>query len=204
VQQDAARGKPILFVAADQARVTLPLALPRGSIRSLVSLSLAGVAWVLILSGRSVPPTLWSLLLTVLAYYFGFRNTQRRGGRGLDPSQTPARPLNLPRGAIRGVLAGGFLLCLAVLLQRDAFDRASAEFFVLVVGLIVGHGFARLLGTIRGTRLEAGLAHLRGLAVLLAAATLVITMAAGVYGSLPFAVSLMLFAVVSFYFGSRS
>jgi hypothetical protein len=50
-----------------------PLHMPRGSIRALVTLLMAGSCWAMVLRGREVPDYLFSLLLAAIGYYFGFR-----------------------------------------------------------------------------------------------------------------------------------
>lgn len=54
-----------------------PLNLPKGSIRSFVTLTMALSCWALVVTGRPVPAWLFSLILTVIGYYFGFRTSNK-------------------------------------------------------------------------------------------------------------------------------
>src|SRR5687767_5451541 len=91
--------------------VTPPLNLPVGSVRALITLSVLGTVWVLMLQGRKVGPEMEDTLLLVLGYYFGARAAGSRADAltvAADRESNAADPLYLPRGAIRVLIVLGF------------------------------------------------------------------------------------------------
>jgi hypothetical protein len=193
------------FVRLDAAPVQEPLGLPRGSVRAIATLAAAGCCWVLMVTDKPVPGYLLSLLLTIIGYYFGFRQKLRgAGSRIFDASARAQEPLHLPGGSIRTVLILGFAVC-GVLLwaRRQLIDPAYLEFFIVLIGLVVGYFFARLASPTRGSVLGNLIGHAKGLLVLAAAGGLAVLLLTGAQTDLP-RLGLSLTCLISFYFGSRS
>ena len=199
--------KKFAFTEPDHREIPEPLGLPKGSIRALVAISLAGTCWLMVLVSRDVPSYLLSLLLTVIGYYFGFRTVAKTtSGRIYDPASHPRTPLNIPGGGIRGLLMMGFLVSGIVLWSAGKLlgdDMKYLEFYVILAGLIVGHLFARAFSHVRVGRCYLGIHHFKGLAVLGSALALLGVLLLGLFADLPY-VAMVLCAVISFYYGSRT
>ena len=194
----------VIFVENNVTLPIEPLFLPAGSIRALVALMLAGVCWFLIAAGREVHTALLSLILTVIAYYFGYRSqTAATGGVGLDARYQGRRPLFLPDGAIRNLLALGFTITGAVLYLRGMLAGVYAEFYVILAGLILGHFAGRALGVIRSRTLLALCGHVKGLGVLAVVAVLAYAFLTGLDQEYPSVLVAGTCGLVSFYFGAR-
>ena len=180
-----------------------PLYLPRGSIRALVAIAASASAWALIVMDRDVPGSLLSLILAVLAYYFGFRVTVKAAGsRMYDPAAVQTQPLNLPGGFIRTLLIVGFLVAGAVLVVRERIGSEKyLEFFVILAGMVAGYVFGRVFSVARVGRAMVLVNHAKGAVVLAAAGWLTYLLFAGGCSNLHLTA---LCAVVSFYYGSRS
>lgn len=193
------------FVPLDAAVVREPLNLPRGSVRATATLAAAGCCWILVLVNAPVPGYLLSLLLTVIGYYFGFRQKLKRAqSRILDASATAQEPLNLPGGSIRMVLIVGFAVCAVVLwARRQMADPTYLEFFIVLAGLVAGYFFARLFSGTVGTTLGNLINHAKGVLVLVATVALAVLLLGGLYADQP-QLGLTLACLISFYFGSRS
>ena len=83
---DEKSGKAAFYEEA-AGQMPEPLHLPRGSIRALVAIAASASAWALIFMDKDVPGSLLSLILAVLAYYFGFRvKVEAAGSRMYDPA----------------------------------------------------------------------------------------------------------------------
>ena len=197
-------GRATLLMREDKA-IAEPLYLPRGSIRALVAMTLAGTCWALVGLGRPLPESLMSLLLTVLGYYFGFRRNATAAQSALaDASRRVPEPLHLPGGTIRIVLAVGFVISAIVLHNQGRLgEGAVPAFYLILAGLLVGHVYARVTARGRGSSLVVAISHLKGLAVLGTTGVLVAAYLAGWSDEMPPWVMGVLAAVVSFYFGSR-
>ncbi|UCD50961.1 MAG: hypothetical protein JSW27_25985 [Phycisphaerales bacterium] len=193
------------FVSLDTTRVQEPLHLPRGSVRAIATLGVAGCCWVLMLSDRAVPGYLLGLLLTIIGYYFGFRQMLRSAqSHILDASAQIQEPLNLPGGSIRLLLVLGFAVCGVVLALRHRFiNPAYLEFFIVLAGLVAGYFFARLFTGTRDAALDNLVNHAKGLLVLAATVALAIVLLTGHQFGVPH-LGLTLACAISFYFGSRS
>jgi hypothetical protein len=183
-----------------------PLYLPRGSIRALVAIMMALSCWVLILTRRDVPSYLFSLILTMVGYYFGFRmRVKEAESRIFDPAAEVRDPLMLPAGCIRGFLTMGFLVCGIALYGRGGLGAEKyLHFFVILAGLIVGHYFHKLFWRAPETAFYVGINHTKGLFVLAAAAWLAYLFLSGAYEETSPAMLMGLACAVSFYYGSRS
>ena len=204
VMLDASSGKAG-FVELTTREVPEPLYLPRGSIRALSTMALAGSSWVMILWGQEVPQYLFGLLLGTIAYYFALRQKLKAAqSRILDASAKAQAPLFLPSGVIRAFLIGGFMVSGYVLLERGLLlEMKYLEFFIILAGLVVGYVFGRLFNRSEGSLFYIYVNHLKGLAVLVAAACLAYLMIGGGHEQHP-RLAMALASAISFYFGSRS
>ena len=183
-----------------------PLYLPKGSIRALTAMAVTGACWMMIFTQKEVPGAIFSLILTVIGYYFGFRaKSKAAGSRIFDPSVRKVAPLFLPGGFIRAVLVVGFLAAGVFLLVRGKLSEpAYLEFFVILFGLIAGHIFGRILAQAGTGRWCLLINHAKGAAVLVVSAWLAWLLVSGKHSALPGPTLAALCAFVSFYFGSRS
>ncbi|MBN1817686.1 MAG: hypothetical protein JW828_10010 [Sedimentisphaerales bacterium] len=193
------------FVPMDPNTVQEPLGLPKGSVRAIATLVTAGCCWILIVLGRSVPGYVLSLLLTIIGYYFGFRQKIKTAeSRILDASAQAQQPLYLPGGFIRVLLILGFGLSAIILYARDQLSQtAYLEFFLILAGLVAGYFFARVFAEASGGPAGNLINHVKGVLVLGATLSLAILLLGGRYIESPHT-GLALACVISFYFGSRS
>jgi len=193
------------FVPLHTAAVQEPLNLPKGSVRAVATLVAAGCCWILMLAGRAVPGYLLGLLLTIIGYYFGFRQKLKSAeSRILDASSQVQEPLNLPGGSIRLLLILGFAVCGVVLwARRQLIHPAYLDFFMVLAGLVAGYFFARLATGATGSPLGNLINHAKGALVLAAAVALAVVLLMGFDAGLPH-LGLILACLISFYFGSRS
>jgi hypothetical protein len=201
---DPARGLGAL-VDLDEAERAHPLWLPRGSIRALITLSVAGLAWTQVFQQREIPHFLLGLLLTLIGYYFGVRRELRGNDSGVyDIAGDPERPLFLPAGSIRLVLMLGFLGAAGYLAVRgNLLERVYLEFFLILAGLIMGHLFRRMIARMDGALARDIVKHGKAVAVILVTGALIYLVQAGLHDAL-YPLPLVLGGLVSFYFGSRS
>ena len=193
------------FVPLDTAVVQEPLHLPQGSVRAIATLVAAGCCWILVVATRPVPGYLLSLLLTIIGYYFGFRQKLKSAqSRILDASAQAQEPLNLPGGSIRLLLVLGFAVCGVVLWARGRIVQpAYLEFFIVLAGLVAGYFFARIVAGATGSALGNLMNHAKGLLVLTASVALAVLLLMGLRADESH-LGLTLACVISFYFGSRS
>jgi hypothetical protein len=204
IMLDETSGKAA-FVEVTNKIVPEPLYLPRGSIRAGATLSLAVASWILMIGGAPVPDYLFSLLLTVLGYYFGFRKKAKEArSRIFDAAARAKEPLFLPAGVIRLFLIAGFVISGVVVYRKGDFSKLGhLQFFAILAGLVLGYLFAKIFSGLRGTAAHNVVNHVKGLIVLGSAVGLVWLLLTGQYVQHQ-QVSLMLACAVSFYFGSRS
>lgn len=193
------------FVEVVEKELPEPLYLPRGSIRATVTILVAMSSWILFVAGRDVPGYLLSLLLAVIGYYFAFRRGMRASqSRIFDVSAKLQEPLFMPAGLIRGLLIAGFALSGVLVYFRDRLaDPKYLEFFVVLLGLVLGYIFAKLFARASRTPFYIFINHVKGAAVLAAALSLAVLVIrpAGPGGE---HAALLLACIISFYFGSRS
>ena len=149
--------------AAGEPVIEETLGLPRGSVRAMVALILSASCWIVIFKGYKVPPRLFSLILTVIGYYFAFRhndkyadieNAPARGKRenaatekGVDDAFFQVdSPLYLPSGWVRRILVAGFLLAALEAYNRHFMEDCSfRNFFIVIAGLAAGYFFAKTM-----------------------------------------------------------
>jgi len=94
-----------------------PLGLPQGSVRAVLSLTIVGLFWLLLLlppdKDVQVPLYLYFLLGLVLVFFASH-------GRSIAPQGTTHRsPLGLPRGSIRGIIFVGTVAVVAWCIRSD-------------------------------------------------------------------------------------
>ena len=193
------------FIEIDKKKIPEPLFLPRGSIRSLVTVAMAFSCWILIFKKNNVPDYLFSLILTIIGYYFGFRKKiKSAGSRIFDASARVEEPLFLPHGIIRLFLITGFVVSGFLLYGSGRFKELKyLEFFIILFGLISGYIFARIFSKAKASSFYIFVNHVKGAFVLASAAYLVFLFLTGSYMN-NIHIPLLLSAVISFYFGSRS
>jgi DNA-directed RNA polymerase subunit RPC12/RpoP len=194
------------LVPLEVSKAEEPLYLPRGSLRAITTMTLAVCCWVLIFLDRPVPGYLFSLLLTIIGYYFGFRRKEAMvRGRLYDAAAKVENPLFLPSGFIRFFLIAGFVVAGGVLLARGKLtDLTYLEFFLILAGLIGGYLFGRFMAHMENaTAIYNLFLHLKGLILLGSVITLVILLLTLRYQDYAY-LSLACACLISFYYGSRS
>lgn len=129
------------------------LGLPEGSIRALLALALFGTIWGLLAlrPDQSLPGYLRDLLFIVLGHYFAARKS-----KPIDEARVGPPPLFLPRGTIRLLLIGGFVVVGARLYSQgvlDDFQRNPAGLTLLLVGgFLLGVVASRIRSSLSGDR----------------------------------------------------
>ena len=193
------------FVEVHEKSVPEPLRLPRGSIRAFVTVLLTMCAFLLVLTGEEIPGCHLNLLLAIIGYYFGFRLKMKAArSRIYDAATRQNQPLFLPAGCVRLFLVAALVATVGLLWHRGRLDEIQyAEFFIILSGLILGYFTARMMSGRRGPGLYTTLNHLKGAIVLAAALSLFLLLVTGLHTEFGY-LSLVLAAVVTFYFGSRS
>jgi len=208
VMTDEATGK-VALVEERAEKLPEPLFLPRGSIRAGVAVAMAFSSWFLIVLDKPVPAYLFSLLLAIIGYYFAFRaKIKAAQSRIFDAAAEREEPLFLPAGVIRALLILGFVVSGAVLCARGKFTHVeNLAFFVILFGLILGHVVARVFSHARTSSLYLLMNHIKGAVVIGVAGYLSALFVGGGYAEYSgekSLVTIILCAVVSFYYGSRT
>jgi len=193
------------FVEILEKPIPEPLWIPRGSIRAMMTLALAITCWYLLFKGADVPDYLLGLLLTVIGYYFGFRKKMKTSeSRIYDAAAKSEEPLFLPAGLVRFVLIAGFVATGVILAKAGRLGEMKyLEFFVILAGLVVGFVLAKITRRLERTNAYLAFNHLKGAVVLASCVALCAILLRG-FGETQAYTGLILAAVVSFYFGSRS
>lgn len=196
----------VAFLAPDRAAAVEPLHLPRGSVRAAVAMLLSAAFWILVVMRAELPPSLMGTLLTILGAYFAFRGHKDPTGELVyDPRSVRSSPLNLPPGAIRGLLTVGFAITGVLLtMQGRLLEPAVLEFFLLVVGLLAGLVVSRGMQPLKATAAYAAWRHVRAAIVLAAAIGIAALSLTGDWQGDGQIIYIGLCAIVTFYFGSRS
>ena len=193
------------FIEEKEKEIPEPLYIPRGSIRALVTILSAVSCWVLIFMEKDLPPYLSGLMLTIIGYYFGFRAKMKSAqSRIFDASAVKQEPLFMPAGVIRTILIMGFLVGAVFSYARGKLsDIAYLEFFIVLLGLIAGFVYAKIFARARETPGYLLVNHVKGFVVIASALLLTTFILSGVYLN-QVHLSILLAAIISFYFGSRS
>ena len=199
------KSKKTAFVEVVDKIIPEPLYLPKGSIRAITTICLAISSWILIFRGENVPDYMFSLLLAVIGYYFGFRKKLKSADSRIhDASAQKLEPLFLPEGIIRWILFAGFIIT-GILLWKTGrlLEIKYISFYVIMGGLIIGYLFAKLTSFAKNTDLYVFMNHLKGLAVIITSAAITYIMLSGQNYDGNYT-ALTLCSIISFYFGSRS
>ena len=193
------------FIEEEEKKIPEPLFMPRGSIRALVTLLTAISCWMLIFMEKDLPTYLSGLMLTIIGYYFGFRTKMKSAeSRIFDASAVKQEPLFLPAGVIRTILIMGFLAGAFFSYARGKlFDLKYLEFFIILLGLIAGFVYAKIFSKARETPAYLLVNHVKGFVVIVSGLLLTTLILGGAYVD-QVHLSILLAAVISFYFGSRS
>ena len=198
------------------------LGLPEGSVRALLAVAIFATIWVLLARkpDQDVPDYLRDLLFIIMGHYFASRR------RSSSATAVGPGPFFLPRGTIRVILFGGFVV-VAVFLHRqgqlhDPQKNPGVVTLMLVGGFLLGVAGAKLgdwwVG--HGHRVPRWIEDAKAIVAVVAAIALILMvwnrfdlhliprrpelfdhlkLQLGSYG-----VEHVLGAVVGFYFGSRS
>src|SRR5438067_2271846 len=111
---------------------------PAGSVRALMALLVFGTLWgtIILRPDMELPEYLRDVLFIILGHYFAVRSRA-----DAEPEPGPP-PLFLPRGSVRLLLIGGFVVT-AVVLQRQGRlwsigDNPGVVTLFLVSGFLLG------------------------------------------------------------------
>ena len=184
-----------------------PLNLPRGSVRAVMTLTLLGVLWTLMILDREIPLALAYVVLLLLGHYFGSRGAQKPTEEG-PLARKP--PLFLPRGSIRLVIvlgfgAVGYYLWSEGRLEMKIENRTSA-IFVLTAALLAGFLVAKLADLVTRGKMPAPrrwFENLKAVVALSATVLFAILCFTGLKDSGHDSLALFSTPFVVFYFGSR-
>ncbi|MEA3559814.1 MAG: hypothetical protein U9R75_11225 [Candidatus Thermoplasmatota archaeon] len=183
-----------------------PLGLPRGSVRAFVMLLVSLTCWIMFLMGQDVPHYLLNLALIMIGYYFAFRG-QGYLLKGLPAVETKdtKQPLHMPKGFIRWIVIGGFLISMVALLVTGGMKGHNyIEFFFILSGLVLGYISKKVRLGLLKMETPGIIKHGRSVLVLSISIFLFLVFLFGILenvGALPIRLSI---AVIGFYFGSRS
>lgn len=126
-----------------------PLGLPTGSVRAVLALLLSGTLWYEILRGRTPEPILVDAALLVVAFYFGVRSTAPPtpvARVAVTEEPKVRQPLYLPRGAVRSVLAVGFLGVITYVAWRDGrMPDTLVLILQVILSYVIGYAFSLIL-----------------------------------------------------------
>ena len=184
-----------------------PLNLPRGSIRALMTLTLLGVLWALMILDREIPLALAYVVLLIFGHYFGSRGAQKRPEEG-QPARKP--PLFLPRGSIRliivlGFAAVGYLLWSQGRLELRVENRTST-IFLLAAALLAGFLVSKLADLLTRGKLATPrkwFENFKAVVALMATALFAFLCFSQTLDSIHENLALLSTPLVVFYFGSR-
>ncbi|MGA1792688.1 MAG: hypothetical protein ACMUHM_01945 [Thermoplasmatota archaeon] len=182
-----------------------PLRLPRGSVRALLLISISLICWVLLIWGREVPNYLLNLVLVMIGYYFAFRVAQPSKATSREVVDKEAKhPLHLPRGYVRWIVVGGFMIALVVLVATGRIARHDhIEFYFILTGLVIGYLARKTRSDWLKFETPVFFKHAKALLLLLIAAFLMVLFFGGLADMVhPLPIRLSI-AVIGFYFGSR-
>jgi len=146
--------------AAPAAPKRHPLGLPPGSVRSLLTLGVLALLWVLTLmaprelgSDKPMPMiyvNLQLLMLFILGHFFASH------GKSIGHHLQAGSPLGLPGGTVRVLLLGGYIgLCVYLYIHRETYHYSiptgsiALMLGILLAGYLVGGilgGMARMAG----------------------------------------------------------
>jgi hypothetical protein len=182
-----------------------PLGLPRGSVRAILIMTISLICWILFIFGRDVPNYLLNLVLIMVGYYFAFRGAPltycgSSAGNGKDTKN----PLHLPKGVVRWIVVGGFLISMVVLLAAGRMSNdAYMEFSIILVGLVLGYISRKARVSWLKIETPSWIRHTKAvLLISIAIFLFVLFMGGWENGIDPLLIRLSM-ATIGFYFGSR-
>ena len=163
---------------------------PRGTVRAILALSVAGSAYWLIANpalrmahtaGGKLPEQLFSALLIVIGFYFADRAAQQKNAE----KPTGPQPLWLPAGSVRALLVLGYLASVGWLVYQALVADPNADLMaqpgaaaILNIGMFLGGRLGRLILKNFHSTGKSRLAHviddIKGVVALLAGAAVVI------------------------------
>ena len=195
------------------------LGLPEGSVRALLAVAIFATIWVLLARKpeQEVPDYLRDLLFIIMGHYFASRK------RAPAVAHAGPGPFFLPRGTIRVLLFGGFVVVAVVLFRqgqlREPLKNPGVVTLMLVGGFLLGVAGAKLgdWWADRGHHVPRWVEDLKAIVAILAAVALILMVwnpllmhwSPEVFDKLQvrlgnYGPQHVLGAVVGFYFGSRS
>lgn len=184
-----------------------PLNLPRGSIRALITLSLLGVLFALLVLDRPVSIVYAALVLSILGHYFGSRKAEAKAED--EAPRTP--PLGLPNGSIRTIIllsfAGvGYWLWDQGRLEWGDPTDTTLVFFLLGGAMIVGFFIRSLLNLLGRRNWGSGhrlVQNAKSIVTILATGLLAVSTCLGNEEVANQNIALICAPIVGYYFGSR-
>jgi predicted RNA-binding Zn-ribbon protein involved in translation (DUF1610 family) len=183
-----------------------PLGLPRSSVRAIVILTISVSIWIMFLLGTQVPSYLLNLVLVMVGYYFAYRVVQSplKGVPSIIEKGTK-EPLYMPKGSIRWVVIGGFLISGLVILARgDMWNLDLMEFFSILLGLTVGYGSRKLLTEKMKVETPMQIKNTKSIIVIGISIFLAVIFVFSISSDIPPIMVRGGIAVIGFYFGSRN
>jgi len=205
--EDKQSGKIGLIEKDTDKPMPEPLFLPKGSIRGGLTITLSAICWIMIWRNQYVPSYLLSLILTIIGYYFGFRQKMAAAdSRIYDASTTPVEPLFLPKGMIRTILITGFTVSAIVLSVQNRLTQFWVlEFYFIFLGLTIGHLIRKLTYSFKRSYTYELYNHGKGMLVIMCAIALIATLLVPeIADKIDPIIPLFLASGISFYFGSRT
>jgi len=180
-----------------------PLRMPRGSVRSIITLTFCGTLWALIFLDREAPSFLLDTILIVFGYYFALQTVQSIKGVPVVTDRNTKEPLNMPKGSIRWVLVAGFIAMLVYsILTNGVLDRPYVSFYSVLGGIILGYVIFKVTSALE-VETPAIIKHILAAFVLLVAALLCLSVVGGFHDDLPDYSIQGAITLTGFYFGSR-
>ena len=182
-----------------------PLALPKGSVRALIILTLSPACWFMILLERDVPDYLLNLILIALGYYFARRNLFSQFSPSVAAlAEGEDHPLNLPEGWVRGTIILGFTVCAGYLIWLGTLDTlAFAEFYVIFAGMVIGFILLRATADHKDEAWYHTMGHLKASLAIILTFVLFFYLVSEEYQNVDQTVIRVMIATIGFYFGSR-
>lgn len=180
-----------------------PLKMPRGSVRSLITLLLCGTLWTRIIMDNSSPSFLLDTILIVFGYYFAFRGIEFIYKGAPKVTDQDKQPLNMPKGSIRWILVAGFITALIyALVQTGSLNQDYVSFYFVLGGIILGYIMTRIKDAMK-VEPPVLLKHTVAAFVLAVAALICSSVILGFHSDLPDPLIKASITVIGFYFGSR-
>jgi predicted RNA-binding Zn-ribbon protein involved in translation (DUF1610 family) len=180
-----------------------PLRLPKGSVRSLITLVFSGTLWALIVMGRDAPSFLLDTILIVFGYYFALRTVHSVYAGPTVTNKDQKEPLNMPKGSIRWILIAGFAAVLFyAFVMNGGLDGSYVSFYFVLGGIILGYILSKATTALE-VKTPSVIKHILASFVLIVAGLLCLSVILGFYEELPDISIQVALTLTGFYFGSR-